>query len=144
MKFALIALLAAVVVEGKTCRNDANCASNFTRKKCCSHFQCNNWCNTTRCRVDTCGKQLCAKTAVEFVTRMVQGRRAMPAIPARPLIAPLPAVPAIMNINGLPIPGSSRPALPGIPARQGRAAIPAQGMVTCQFSTEGIATLPVK
>ena len=140
MKFAFLALLAATAEGLIVCRNDAGCTSNWVKKKCCSHFNCNTYCNTKRCRVDTCGKTLCAKTAAEFVTRMVAGTPAIPAVPARLAVPPVPAVPALIDINGKPIPGTERPGLPGIPARLGRDGIPASGLINCDFPSDGIAT----
>merc|ERR1712226_1265926 len=44
------------------------CASNWTKKSCCSDFECNLYCNTTRCRTDTCGQTKCSKIAANFTT----------------------------------------------------------------------------
>lgn len=66
----------------------------------------------------------------------------MPAILPRLAIAATPAVPALLDHAGRPIPGTDRPALPGIPARAGRPAMAAEGMVTCSFDSNGHATTP--
>ena len=66
MKFAAIALLAAATATAKICRNDTVCATNWVKKSCCSDFECNAFCDTIRCRQNTCGVTLCKKTAVEF------------------------------------------------------------------------------
>ena len=66
MKLSAILALIAGTEAVKYCREDFNCASNWTQKKCCSHFKCNVYCNTTRCRTDTCGKTRCAKPASGF------------------------------------------------------------------------------
>ena len=68
----------------------------------------------------------------------------MPAVPASPEIPAMPAVPPILDAQGMPIPGTARPALPGRPARAGRPAMAAIPAGTCDFDSNGPWTLPPK
>merc|ERR1711939_1186605 len=102
MKLTFLTLLTLGSVEAASfCRNDTYCSNNWVKKKCCSHFQCNAYCNTVRCRTDTCGRTKCFKTAAEFRTTII------PAVPAGPAI---PARPAGYDAWGRPI--MARPAVP--------------------------------
>ena len=74
MKLAVLSFIAGVTTAASVCRSDDTCSSNWTQKKCCSDFECNVYCNTTRCRTDTCGGSLCAKTAEGFVAYKNEGR----------------------------------------------------------------------
>merc|ERR1712167_507967 len=68
MKFAILALIG--LVAAKQCRTDGVCSSNWVKKKCCSDFECNAYCDTTRCRTNTCCGIKCAKKASDFHTTM--------------------------------------------------------------------------
>jgi len=137
MKFGILALLVATV-EGKAmaCRKDEDCAINWVKKSCCGSFHCDSKCSLHACRVDTCGVTFCAPMAKEFKTRVIEGTPPIAAIPAQNAIPAVPELPPLLDINGDPIPGSGRPALPEIPARKGRMPIPASGKITCKFLDE--------
>ena len=68
MKLIVITCFVALTANAATkCREDAACKHNWTKKSCCSDFECNAWCNT-RCRRDSCGHTRCFKKASDFYT----------------------------------------------------------------------------
>ena len=48
------------------CMNDKDCNGYWFKPYCCSDFECNALYCDSRCKTNTCGKTVCAKTAEEF------------------------------------------------------------------------------
>ena len=65
MKFVLFAVAALVgyTQAATKCRTSIDCSGKWFQKSCCSDFECNAYCNVTRCRQDSCGKTKCAQPA---------------------------------------------------------------------------------
>ena len=126
MKFTILALLATVGAT-TVCRDDVTCShNNFVKKKCCSDFECNAYCNTKRCRVDSCGRTHCAIRAADFTSHVHAAsdpKPGVPGVPEVPAVAPVPAVPARVDLDGNEVAGTSRPAIAGREARPARAEV---------------------
>ena len=77
MKLASIIALFIVTETSEAkiiCRHDFKCRSNWFKKYCCSDFECNTWCNTKRCRTNSCGVEKCAKKARDFYDYYEKGK----------------------------------------------------------------------